>query len=198
MPMIPTVKDRSPRGERYFDLFSKLLNDRVIVITEQVDDHMMGVIVSQLLYLEAEDSTEPIHMYISSPGGSVMAGLAILDTMQLINAPVHTYAMGMVASMAAVLFTCGEKGHRYMLPNAEIMIHQPLGGTSGQASDIEIQAKHIMNLKKRLYKILSKATGKHVKTIEKESDRDNYFEAEQAIAFGLADTILSSTDKKDK
>ena len=197
MPMIPTVKDRSPRGERYFDLFSKLLNDRLIIITEPVDDHMMGIIVSQLLYLEAEDSSEPIHMYISSPGGSVMAGLAILDTMQLITAPVYTYAMGMVASMAAVLFTCGEKGHRYMLPNAEIMIHQPLGGTSGQASDIEIQAKHIMNLKKRLYKILSKATGKHVKTIEKESDRDNYFEAEQAITFGLADTILTSISKKD-
>ncbi len=197
MPMIPTVKDRSPRGERYFDLFSKLINDRVIIITEQVDDQMMGVIVAQLLYLEAEDSSEPIHMYISSPGGSVMAGLAILDTMQLITAPVYTYAMGMVASMAAVLFTCGEKGHRYMLPNAEVMIHQPLGGTSGQASDIEIQAKHIMSLKKRLYKILSKATGKHVKTIEKESDRDNYFEAEQAIAFGLADTILSSITKKD-
>ena len=198
MPIIPTVKDRSPRGERYFDLFSKLLNDRVIVITEQVDDQMMGIIVSQLLYLEAEEPGEPIHMYISSPGGSVMAGLAILDTMQLISAPVHTYAMGMVASMAAVLFTCGEKGHRYMLPNAEIMIHQPLGGTSGQASDIEIQARHIMNLKKRLYKILSKATGKHVKTIEKESDRDNYFEAEQAIAFGLADTILSNAEKKEK
>ena len=197
MPIIPTVKDRSPRGERYFDLFSKLINDRVIIITEQVDDHMMGVIVAQLLYLEAEDSNEPIHMYISSPGGSVMAGLAILDTMQLITAPVYTYAMGMVASMAAVLFTCGEKGHRYMLPNAEIMIHQPLGGTSGQASDIEIQAKHIMNLKKRLYKILSKATGKHVKTIEKESDRDNYFEAEQAIAFGLADTILTRITPKD-
>lgn len=197
MPIIPTVKDRSPRGERYFDLFSKLINDRVIIITEQVDDHMMGVIVAQLLYLEAEDSNEPIHMYISSPGGSVMAGLAILDTMQLITAPVYTYAMGMVASMAAVLFTCGEKGHRYMLPNAEIMIHQPLGGTSGQASDIEIQAKHIMNLKKRLYKILSKATGKHVKTIEKESDRDNYFEAEQAIAFGLADSILTKISQKD-
>ncbi len=197
MPIIPTVKDRSPRGERYFDLFSKLINDRVIIITEQVDDHMMGVIVAQLLYLEAEDSNEPIHMYISSPGGSVMAGLAILDTMQLITAPVYTYAMGMVASMAAVLFTCGEKGHRYMLPNAEIMIHQPLGGTQGQASDIEIQAKHIMNLKKRLYKILSKATGKHVKTIEKESDRDNYFEAEQAIAFGLADTILTRITPKD-
>lgn len=197
MPMIPTVKDRTPRGERYFDLFSKLINDRVIIITEQVDDRMMGVIVAQLLYLEAEDSNEPIHMYISSPGGSVMAGLAILDTMQLISAPVYTYAMGMVASMAAVLFTCGEKGHRYMLPNAEIMIHQPLGGTQGQASDIEIQAKHIMNLKKRLYKILSKATGKHVKTIEKESDRDNYFEAEQAIAFGLADTILTRITPKD-
>jgi len=197
MPIIPTVKDRSPRGERYFDLFSKLISDRVIIITEQVDDHMMGVIVAQLLYLEAEDSNEPIHMYISSPGGSVMAGLAILDTMQLITAPVYTYAMGMVASMAAVLFTCGEKGHRYMLPNAEIMIHQPLGGTQGQASDIEIQAKHIMNLKKRLYKILSKATGKHVKTIEKESDRDNYFEAEQAIAFGLADTILTRITPKD-
>jgi ATP-dependent Clp protease protease subunit len=197
MPIIPTVKDRSPRGERYFDLFSKLINDRVIFITEQVDDHMMGVIVAQLLYLEAEDSSEPIHMYISSPGGSVMAGLAILDTMQLISAPVYTYAMGMVASMAAVLFTCGEKGHRYMLPNAEIMIHQPLGGTSGQASDIEIQAKHIMNLKKRLYKILSKATGKHVKTIEKESDRDNYFEAEQAITFGLADSILTKISQKE-
>lgn len=197
MPYIPTVKDRSPRGERYFDLFSKLMGDRVLMITEPVDDHMMGVIVSQLLYLEAEDSEEPIHMYISSPGGSVMAGLAILDTMQLISAPVHTYAMGMVASMAAVLFTSGEKGHRYIMPNAEVMIHQPLGGTSGQASDIEIQAKHILNLKKRLYKILSQATGKHVKTIEKESDRDNYFEAEEAIKFGLADTILETITRKD-
>ncbi len=197
MPMIPTVKDRSPRGERYFDLFSKLLNDRIIVITEQIDDHMMGVIVSQLLYLEAEDSEEPIHIYISSPGGSVMAGLAILDTMQIINAPVYTYAMGMVASMAAVIFTCGEKGHRYILPNAEIMIHQPLGGTSGQASDIEIQANHIIGLKKRLYKIIAKATGKNVRTIEKESDRDNYFEATKAIEFGLADTILTSLSSKD-
>lgn len=197
MPYIPTVKDRSPKGERYFDLFSKLMGDRVLMITEPVDDHMMGVIVSQLLYLEAEDSEEPIHMYISSPGGSVMAGLAILDTMQLISAPVHTYAMGMVASMAAVLFTSGEKGHRYIMPNAEVMIHQPLGGTSGQASDIEIQAKHILNLKKRLYKILSQATGKHVKTIEKESDRDNYFEAQEAIKFGLADMVLESITKKD-
>lgn len=197
MPLIPTVKDRSPRGERYFDLFSKLLNDRVIMITEPIDDHMMGVIVSQLLYLEAEDSSEPIHIYISSPGGSVMAGFAILDTMQLISAPVYTYAMGMVASMAAVLFTCGEKGHRYILPNAEVMIHQPLGGTSGQASDIEIQANHILKLKKRLYKIIAKATGKHVKTIEKASDRDNYFEANEAIAFGLADTILDSITQKD-
>ena len=197
MPYIPTVKDRSPRGERYFDLFSKLIGDRVLMITEPVDDHMMGVIVSQLLYLEAEDSEEPIHMYISSPGGSVMAGLAILDTMQLISAPVHTYAMGMVASMAAVLFTCGEKGHRYIMPNAEVMIHQPLGGTSGQASDIEIQAKHILNLKKRLYKILSQETGKHVKTIEKESDRDNYFEAQEAIKFGLADTIVETITRKD-
>jgi len=197
MPMIPTVKDRSPRGERYFDLFSKLLNDRVIMINEQIDDHMMGVIVSQLLYLEAEDSEEPIHIYISSPGGSVMAGLAILDTMQLISAPVHTYAMGMVASMAAVIFTCGEKGHRYILPNAEVMIHQPLGGTQGQASDIEIQANHIISLKKRLYKIIAKATGKNVRTIEKESDRDNYFEATKAIEFGLADTILTSLSKKD-
>ena len=191
MPLIPTVKDRSPKGERYFDLFSKLLNDRVIIINEAIDDHMMGVIVAQLLYLDAEDSSEPIHIYISSPGGSVMSGLAILDTMNLITAPVYTYAMGMVASMAAVLFACGEKGHRYIMPNAEVMIHQPLGGASGQASDIEIQARHILNLKRRLYKILAKATGKNAKTIEKESDRDNYFEAEAAIAFGLADTILS-------
>ncbi len=198
MPIIPTVKDRSPRGERYFDLFSKLLNDRVIMITEPIDDHMMGVIVSQLLYLEAEDSSEPIHLYISSPGGSVMAGLAILDTMALINAPVHTYAMGMVASMAAVLFTCGEKGHRYIMPNAEIMIHQPLGGASGQASDIEIQAQHILSLKKRLYKILSKATGQQVRTIEKQSDRDNYFEAKEAIEFGLADKIIEKSTLKDE
>jgi len=174
------------------------MGDRVLVITEPVDDHMMGIIVSQLPYLEAEDAEEPIHMYISSPGGSVMAGLAILDTMQLINAPVYTYAMGMVASMAAVLFTCGEKGHRYIMPNAEVMIHQPLGGTSGQASDIEIQANHIINLKRRLYKILAKATGKNVRTIEKESDRDNYFEALDAIKFGLADTVLESLSKKDK
>jgi len=197
MPIIPTVKDRSPRGEKYFDLFSKLLNDRVIMITEQIDDQMMGIIVAQLLYLEAEDSGEPIHIYISSPGGSVMSGLAILDTMELITAPVYTYAMGMVASMAAVLFACGEKGHRYIIPNAEVMIHQPLGGTHGQASDIEIQANHIISLKKRLYKILAKATGKHVKTIEKESDRDNYFEAAQAIEFGLADTILKKISQKD-
>ena len=197
MPYIPTVKDRSPRGERYFDLFSKLLGDRVILITEPIDDQMMGIIVSQLLYLEAEDSEEPIHMYISSPGGSVMAGLAILDTMQLISAPVYTYALGMVASMAAVLFTCGEPGHRYVLPNAEVMIHQPLGGASGQASDIEIQANHIISLKKRLYEILSTATGKPVKTIEKESDRDNYFVASDAVKFGLADTILGSLTKKD-
>lgn len=195
--MIPTVKDRSQRGERYFDLFSKLINDRVIMITEPIDDYMMGIIVSQLLYLEAEDSDEPIHMYISSPGGSVMAGLAILDTMELINAPVYTYAMGMVASMAAVLFACGQKGHRYIMPNAEVMIHQPLGGASGQASDIEIQANHILNLKKRLYKILAKATKQHVKTIEKQSDRDNYFEAFEAIKFGLADKVLEKTIKKD-
>ncbi|HHH37897.1 MAG TPA: ATP-dependent Clp protease proteolytic subunit [Epsilonproteobacteria bacterium] len=195
MPYIPTVKDRSPRGERYFDLFSKLMGDRVIMITEPIDDHMMGIIVSQLLYLEAEDSQEPIHMYISSPGGSVMAGLAILDTMQLINAPVYTYGMGLVASMAAVLFTCGEAGHRYILPNAEVMIHQPLGGASGQASDIEIQANHIISLKKRLYKIISAATGKNVQTIEKESDRDNYFVASEAIKFGLADQILETLTK---
>ena len=197
MPYIPTVKDRSPRGERYFDLFSKLMGDRVIIITEPIDDHMMGVIVSQLLYLEAEDSEEAIHMYISSPGGSVMAGLAILDTMQLISAPVHTYGMGLVASMAAVLFTCGEPGHRYILPHAEVMIHQPLGGAQGQASDIEIQAQHIISLKKRLYAILAKATGQPVKTIEKESDRDNYFIADDAIAFGLADKVLESITTKD-
>lgn len=198
MPYIPTVKDVSPRGERYFDLFSKLLGDRVIVITEAIDDQMMGIIVSQLLYLEAMDSQEPIHIYISSPGGSVMSGLAILDTMNLISSPVYTYAMGLVASMAAVLFTCGEKGHRYMLPNAEVMIHQPLGGYSGQASDIEIHTNHILNLKRRLYAILSKATGKSAKVIEKESDRDNYMEAKAAIAFGLADEILSKFSAKDE
>ncbi len=197
MPYIPTVKDVSPRGERYFDLFSKLLGDRVIVITEAIDDHMMGIIVSQLLYLEAMDSEEPIHMYISSPGGSVMAGLAILDTMNLINAPVHTYAMGLVASMAAVLFTCGEKGHRYMLPNAEVMIHQPLGGFFNDTAATEIYTKHILNLKRRLYVILAEATGQSTKVIEKESDRDNYMEAEAVIKFGLADEIITKFTAKD-
>jgi ATP-dependent Clp protease protease subunit len=173
------------------------MGDRVVMVTEPIDDHMMGIIVSQLLYLEAEDSEEPIHMYISSPGGSVMAGLAILDTMQLISAPVYTYGMGMVASMAAVLFTCGEPGHRYVLPNAEVMIHQPLGGAQGQASDIEIQANHIISLKKRLYKIIADATGNPPKTIEKASDRDNYFIAEEAIKFGLADKVLEAITQKD-
>lgn len=190
MPYIPTVRDNSPRGERYFDLFSKLLNDRIIIINEQIDDQMMGVIVSQLLYLEADDSEEPIHLYISSPGGSVMAGLAILDTMNLISAPVHTYAMGLVASMAAVLFACGEKGYRKILPNAEVMIHQPLGGYQGQASDIEIHANHILMLKTKLNKILAKATGQNIRTIAKETDRDRYFEADEAIRFGLADVKI--------
>ncbi len=190
MPYIPTVRDNSPRGERYFDLFSKLLNDRIIVINEAIDDNMMGVIVSQLLYLDADDHEEPIHLYISSPGGSVMAGLAILDTMNLIEAPVHTYAMGLVASMAAVLFTCGEKGERKILPNAEVMIHQPLGGYQGQASDIEIHANHILKLKAKLNKIIADATGQNVKTITKETERDNYFEAKEAIKFGLADKLI--------
>ena len=189
MPMIPTVKDISPRGERYFDLFSKLLGDRVIVITEAIDDHMMGVIVSQLLYLEAMDSEEPIHMYISSPGGSVMSGLAILDTMNLINAPVYTYAMGMVASMAAVLFTCGDKGHRYMLPNAEVMIHQPWGGIEGQATDIAITAKHILKTRENLNKILAKNTGKPLAQVEKDTERDFYMSAEEAKKYGIVDDI---------
>ncbi len=196
MPMIPTVRDNSPRGERYFDLFSKLLNDRIIVINETIDDHMMGVIVSQLLYLDADDHDEPIHLYISSPGGSVMAGLAILDTMNLISAPVHTYAMGMVASMAAVLFTCGEKGERKILPNAEVMIHQPLGGYQGQASDIEIHANHILMLKSKLNKILADATGQSLKVIAKETDRDRYFEAKEAVKFGLADRIITKEGAK--
>lgn len=190
MPYIPTVRDNSPRGERYFDLFSKLLNDRIIIVNEQIDDQMMGVIVSQLLYLDADDHDEPIHLYISSPGGSVMAGLAILDTMNLISAPVHTYAMGLVASMAAVLFSCGEKGSRKILPNAEVMIHQPLGGYQGQASDIEIHANHILMLKTKLNKILAKATGQSIRTIAKETDRDRYFEAGEAIKFGLADVLV--------
>ena len=190
MPYIPTVRDNSPRGERYFDLFSKLLNDRIIIINEAIDDNMMGVIVSQLLYLDADDHEEPIHLYISSPGGSVMSGLAILDTMNLIEAPVHTYAMGLVASMAALLFACGEPGERKILPNAEVMIHQPLGGYQGQASDIEIHANHILKLKAKLNKIIADATGQSVKTVTKETERDNYFDAQEAIKFGLADKLI--------
>ena len=158
---------------------------------------MANLVVAQLLHLESEDPDKDISVYINSPGGNVYAGLAVYDTMQFVKPDVSTMCIGQAASMGAVLLAAGTPGKRYSLPNSRILIHQPMGGFQGQASDIEIQAKHILKLKKRLYKILSKATGKQVKTIEKESDRDNYFEATEAIKFGLADKILETITKKD-
>lgn len=189
MSLIPVVVEQTNRGERSYDIYSRLLEDRIIFVTDEINDHMANVIIAQLLYLEGVDSTKDITMYINSPGGSVSAGLAIFDTMNYIKCDVSTVCVGMAASMAAVLLSSGAKGKRFALPNSEIMIHQPLGGAQGQASDIEIAAKHILKTKKNLVNILSNNTGKTVKVVEKDCDRDNFMSAEEALNYGLIDKI---------
>jgi len=188
MPIIPTVVEKFERSERSMDIFSRLLHDRIIIIHEQINASLMAAIVPQLLYLDAI-SHEPIHLYISSPGGDVMSGFGILDVMQSLKSPVHTYALGMVASMAAVLFVHGAQ--RYVLPNAQIMIHQPLGGASGQASDIEITAMQILKIKKKLNIMLSTCTSQPLEIIESVTDRDKYYDAQEAVEFGLADAVFA-------
>ena len=190
MALIPMVAEQTDRGERSYDIYSKLLEERIIFITGEINDALANTVVAQLLYLEAKDSTKDIDVYINSPGGSVTAGLAIYDTMNFIKCGVSTICIGMAASMAAFLLSSGEKGKRFALPSSEIMIHQPLGGAQGQASDIKIQAEHILSLKKRLNEILAKNTGKPYEQIEIDTDRDNYLTAEEALSYGLIDRIF--------
>ena len=194
--LVPMVVDQSGAGERSYDIYSRLLEDRIIFLTGEVDDNTANIIIAQLIYLEGKNPDKDIFFYINSPGGSVSAGMAIYDTMNYIKCDVSTICIGLAASMGAFLLSSGTKGKRYALPNSEIMIHQPLGGTHGQASDIEIQAKHIKNIKNKLNKILSENTGKSIKEIEKDTDRDNYMSAEEAKEYGLIDEIFVTRKAK--
>ena len=191
MSLVPYVVEQTSRGERSYDIFSRLLNDRIIMLSEEVNDTTASLIVAQLLYLEAQDPDKDIQFYINSPGGSVSSGLAIYDTMQYIKPDVSTICIGMAASMGAFLLSSGAKGKRLALPNAEIMIHQPSGGSRGQATDIQIQAEQILKIKKKLNAILAENTGKTVETIERDCERDHFMTAEEALAYGLVDKVIT-------
>ena len=184
------VVEQTNKGERSYDIYSRLLEDRIIMLSGEIDDATANTVVAQLIYLEGKDPDKDICIYINSPGGSVTAGLAIYDTMNYVKCDVSTICIGMAASMGAFLLSSGKKGKRYALPNSEIMIHQPLGGAHGQASDIKIQADHILKIKEKLNKILSENTGKPVEQVEKDTDRDNYLSAEEALQYGLVDKIF--------
>ena len=190
MSLVPYVVEQTSRGERSYDIFSRLLNDRIIMLSEEVNDASASLVVAQLLYLEAQDPDKDIQFYINSPGGSVSSGLAIYDTMQYIKPDVSTICIGMAASMGAFLLSSGAKGKRYALPNAEIMIHQPSGGSQGQCTDIQIQAEHILKTKNRLNKILAANTGKAIEQIEADCERDNFMSAEEAVNYGLIDKVF--------
>jgi ATP-dependent Clp protease, protease subunit len=195
MSLVPIVVEQTSRGERSYDIYSRLLKDRIIFLGDEVNDVTASLIVAQLLFLEAEDPDKDISIYINSPGGSITSGMAIYDTIQYIKPDVSTICVGMAASMGAFLLAAGAKGKRFALPNSEIMIHQPLGGTRGQASDIKIQAEHILRIKKKLNEILSERTGQPIEIIEKDTDRDNYLTAEEAKAYGLVDEIITKKSK---
>ncbi|MFQ9800239.1 MAG: ATP-dependent Clp endopeptidase proteolytic subunit ClpP [Clostridia bacterium] len=188
--LVPYVIEQTSRGERSFDIYSRLLQERIIFLSEEVNDVTASLVVAQLLFLDSEDPEKDIHFYINSPGGSVSAGLAIYDTMQHVRADVSTICLGMAASMGSFLLAGGKKGKRFILPNAEVMIHQPMGGTQGQASDIKIQADHILATRARLNKILSENTGKPLEIIEQDTDRDNWLSAQEAVECGLVDQII--------
>lgn len=190
MSLVPYVIEQTNRGERSYDIFSRLLNDRIILLNEEVNNASAGVIVAQLLYLEGQDPDKDIHLYINSPGGVITDGMAIYDTMNYIKCDVQTICMGMAASMGSFLLAAGTKGKRCALPNSEIMIHQPSGGAQGQASDIDIQAKHIMDIKKRMNTILAEKTGQPYDIIARDTDRDNYMTAQEALEYGLIDKII--------
>ncbi len=190
MSLVPYVVEQTSRGERSYDIFSRLLNDRIVMLSEEVNDTTASLIVAQLLYLEAQDADKDIQFYINSPGGSITAGMAIYDTMQYIKADVSTICVGMAASMGAFLLSAGAKGKRLALPNSEIMIHQPSGGTQGQATDIQIQAERILKMKKKLNGILAENTGKSIEVIEKDCERDYFMSAEEALNYGLIDKVI--------
>ena len=190
MSLVPVVVEQTNRGERSYDIFSRLLNDRIIMLSEEVNDATASLVVAQLLYLEAQDPDKDIQFYINSPGGSVSAGLAIYDTMKYIRCDVSTICIGMAASMGAFLLSAGTKGKRFALPNSEIMIHQPLGGTRGQATDIKIHADHILKIRHNLNQMLSDATGQPMDVIERDTERDNFMSAAQAAEYGLIDKVI--------
>ncbi|MGM0876724.1 MAG: ATP-dependent Clp endopeptidase proteolytic subunit ClpP [Bacillota bacterium] len=198
MNLIPTVIEQTNRGERAYDIYSRLLKDRIIMLGSGIDDNVANSIVSQLLFLEAEDPEKDISIYINSPGGSITAGMAIYDTMQFIKPSVSTICIGMAASMGAFLLAAGEKGKRYALPNSEVMIHQPLGGAQGQATEIEIAAKRILFLRDKLNKILSDRTGQPLDVIERDTERDNFMTADRALEYGLIDKVLDRSILNDK
>ena len=189
--LVPMVVEQTNRGERSYDIFSRLLNDRIIFLSDEVNDATASLVVAQMLFLEASDPDKDISFYINSPGGSVTAGMAIYDTMQFIKCDVSTICIGMAASMGAFLLSSGTKGKRFALPHSEVMIHQPLGGARGQASDIQIQAEQILKTKAMLNRILSENTGKPLEIIERDTDRDNYMTSEEAMAYGLVDRVLT-------
>lgn len=195
MSLVPYVIEQTNRGERSYDIFSRLLEDRIIFLGEEVNDATASLIVSQLLFLEAKDPDKDIQLYINSPGGSVTAGMAIYDTMQYIKCDVSTICMGMAASMGAFLLAAGAKGKRFALPNAEIMIHQPSGGAQGQATDIQIQAERILQMKKSLNTILAERTGQTYETIARDTERDNFMTAQQAMEYGLIDKVIETKSK---
>ena len=190
MALVPTVVEQTGRGERAYDIYSRILKDRIIFLSDEVNDTTASLVVAQLLFLEAEDPDKDIHLYINSPGGSVTAGMAIYDTMQYIKPDVSTICIGMAASMGAFLLNAGAKGKRFALPNSEIMIHQPLGGAKGQATDIEIHAKWILKIKERLNKILSERTGQPIEKIQEDTERDNFMSAQEAKEYGLIDEVI--------
>jgi ATP-dependent Clp protease, protease subunit len=198
MTLIPMVVEQTGRGERSYDIYSRLLKERIIFLTGAIDDTVANTIIAQLLFLEAEDSDREAYMYINSPGGVVTAGLAIYDTMQYLKTKISTICLGQAASMGALLLTAGEKGRRYALPHSRIMIHQPLGGAQGQATDIEIQTKEILRIKKKLNDILIAHTSQNRKNIERDTDRDFYLEAQEAVKYGLIDEVISTNNIQKK
>ena len=194
MALVPMVVEQTSRGERSYDIYSRLLNDRIIFLSDEVNDVTASLVVAQLLYLEAQDPDKDIYLYINSPGGSISSGMAIYDTMNYIKCDVSTICVGMAASMGAFLLSSGAKGKRYALPNAEVMIHQPLGGMQGQASDIKIHADHILRIRAKLNKLLSEQTGKPLEVIERDTERDNFMTAEQAAEYGLVDKVITKKE----
>ncbi|HBF77031.1 MAG TPA: ATP-dependent Clp endopeptidase proteolytic subunit ClpP [Clostridiaceae bacterium] len=196
MGMVPVVVEQTSRGERSYDIFSRLLKERIIFLGEEVNDQTASLVVAQLLFLEAEDPDKDIYLYINSPGGVITSGFAIYDTMQYIKPDVSTICVGMAASMGSFLLAAGAKGKRFALPNSEILIHQPLGGTQGQATDIAIHADHIIDIKKKLSKILSERTGQPLERIEQDTERDHFMTAEEAKAYGIIDDVITTKKKK--